>query len=60
MKIPLIVDVGMWVVVVMGAWLTISDIMENIRIRREFERAKANGRIVYSFKPCKANRKIDK
>ena len=57
---PSIWEIGMWVVVVMGAWLTICDICETIRIRREFERAKANGRIVYSFKPCKANRKIDK
>lgn len=53
MKIPLLVDVGMWVMLITVAWLTIRDIMENIRIRREFERAKANGRIVYSFKPSK-------
>lgn len=53
MKIPLLVDVGLWVVVVMGVWLTICDIFETIRIRREFERAKANGRIIYNFKPKK-------
>lgn len=53
MKIPLLVDVGLWVVVVMGAWLTICDICETIHIKREFERAKANGRIIYNFKPAK-------
>lgn len=53
MKIPLIVDVGMWVVVVMGLWLTIRDIMDYIQARKQFERAKANGRIIYNFKPSK-------
>ena len=54
---PSIWEIGMWVVVVMGAWLTICDICETIRIKREFERAKANGRIVYHFKPTKATRR---
>lgn len=53
MKIPLIVDVSMWVLLITVAWLTVRDIRENIRIRREFERAKANGRIIYNFKPAK-------
>lgn len=57
MKIPLIVDVSMWVLIVAVAWLTFRDIRENIRIRREFERAKANGRIVYSFKPAKTRKR---
>ena len=57
---PSIWEIGMWVVVVMGAWLTISDIMENIRIRREFERAKAIGRIVYDFRPSKKLSKTKK
>lgn len=50
---PSIWEIGLWVVVVMGVWLTISDIFEMIRIKREFERAKANGRIIYNFKPKK-------
>lgn len=58
MKIPLIVDVSMWVLLITVAWLTVRDIAENIRIRREFERAKANGRIVYSFKPAKTRRRV--
>lgn len=57
---PSIWEIGMWVVVVMGVWLTIRDIMENIRIRREFERAKANGRIAYDFRPSKKLSKTKK
>lgn len=54
---PSIWEIGMWVVVVMGAWLTISDIMDSIRARKQFEQAKANGRIVYHFNPTKAIRR---
>lgn len=54
---PSIWEIGMWVVVVMGAWLTISDIMDSVRTRKQFEQAKANGRIVYHFKPSKATRR---
>lgn len=54
---PNIWEIGMWVVVVMGAWLTIRDIMNNIRARKQFEQAKANGRITYHFKPSKATRR---
>lgn len=57
MKIPLIVDVSMWVMLITVAWLTFRDIRENIRIRREFERAKANGRITYNFKPAKTRKR---
>lgn len=55
---PSIWEMGMWVVVVMGTWLTISDIMNNIRARKQFEQAKANGRITYHFKPSKATKEI--
>ena len=53
---PSIWEIGMWVVVVMGAWLTIRDIMDYIQAKKQFEQAKANGRIIYHFKAGKRAR----
>lgn len=50
-------EFGMWIVVLMGLWLTIRDIMDYIQAKKQFERAKANGRIVYSFKPAKTRKR---